>query len=192
MGPTTVAPVSDSMTENAEETGGGGDSDLGGTLASLFRVLESRAVAYGTLERAFKTLVGLGSTPLAARGFAQAVAEVTSEFAACSETVRGIETQLRGHGREELAELVRAMQGEEEKKLKVTVQAQQLKKQYNEALAHGEDCNCGPEAHKAFLSSDVLYQNSLGALFRQKQQVVERINDLVSELREAYYAELEV
>ena len=66
MGPTTVAPVSDSMTENAEETGGGGDSDLGGTLASLFRVLESRAVAYGTLERAFKTLVGLGSTPLAA------------------------------------------------------------------------------------------------------------------------------
>ena len=68
------------MTENAEETGGGGERDLGGTLASLFRVLESRAVAYGTLERAFKTLVGLGSTPLAARGFAQAVAEVTSEF----------------------------------------------------------------------------------------------------------------
>ena len=152
-------------------------------LKELLGIQQRRAVAYNTLDRAFRSLLaGECSTPF----YAQACRTVTEEFSDCSDCAKAIASQLETADNVELVELVNQIQVNERDKLQITVKLQALKKRYSETCQHNGNCQCEQrelDEKDAIFTPDVLYNSAVGNLLRRLQAVTTKINESIEQVQ---------
>ncbi|TYZ57321.1 hypothetical protein PybrP1_008035 [[Pythium] brassicae (nom. inval.)] len=133
---------------------------------AFFRLQEARAGVYAAFRTGFEEHQ---QTPR----FAAFSGGITARFAALSNQINGVERALIEKKHERLAQYVRKVQLEEKEKLLVTSALLVEKMRLKDALSRPE-----PDA-----TTTALLEQSVDVLGAKHTAVVQRINDLLDELR---------
>ncbi|XP_027939235.1 uncharacterized protein LOC114193578 isoform X1 [Vigna unguiculata] len=166
-------------------------------LRDFLAIQQRRAEAYSKLKRGFSDYMANGGEV----AYQQLCGEMTVEFNDCSKKVLEMEALFRSsdYCREDLAQLLRAVQDQEKQNLLQTVTIQMLKKagRPSERLVSHENCKfTKPTEHECVhvqeiteasgteeAEADAEYDNALNEAIRGVQDVVMTINEHLEEVR---------
>ncbi|KAK7373163.1 hypothetical protein VNO80_06561 [Phaseolus coccineus] len=166
-------------------------------LRDFLAIQQRRAEAYSKLKRGFSDYMANGGE----LAYKQLCSEMTIEFNECSKKVLEMEGLFRSsdYCREDLAQLLRAVQDQEKQNLLLTVTIQMLKKagRPSERLVSHENCKfTKPTEHECVnvqeiteasgteeAEADAEYDNALNEAIRGVQDVVMTINEHLEEVR---------
>ncbi|KAK1277707.1 hypothetical protein QJS04_geneDACA003493 [Acorus gramineus] len=166
-------------------------------LRKFLSIQQRRAEAYAKLRRGFSDYVGGGGES----EYQQLCGEITVEFNDCSKQVLDMESQFLNPEicRNDLADLLKAVQEEEKKKLQLTVKIQLLKKagRPSERLVNHNHCRFRtPTEHlcmhvheitedegTADAEADAEYDGALKNAIMGLQYAVTNINEHLEEVR---------
>lgn len=166
-------------------------------LRSFLVIQERRAIAYAKLRNGFTEYMESGQES----AYQQLCSEITTEFHNCSRQVREIESRFLKPNcfRDDLAQLIRAVQEQEKKKLQLTATIQVLKKagRPSERVVTHENCKFEkPMQHECVhlheiteasgteeAEAEAEYDNALKEAIQGVQDAVTSINDRLDEVR---------
>ncbi|KAF5729369.1 hypothetical protein HS088_TW21G01534 [Tripterygium wilfordii] len=166
-------------------------------LRKFLAVQQRRAEAYAKLKKGFSEYMGTGGE----LAYQQLCSEVTVEFNECSKQVREMESLFQNpeYHRDDLAQLLRAVQTQEKQKLHLTATIQLLKKagRPSERLVSHENCRFNkPTEHECVhvheiteaagtedAEADAEYDNALKEAIKGVQDAVTAINESLEEVR---------
>ncbi|RWR74879.1 hypothetical protein CKAN_00323200 [Cinnamomum micranthum f. kanehirae] len=172
-------------------------AQLIGLLRGFLSIQQRRAEAYARLRRGFSDYMVSGGELV----YQQLCGEITTEFNDCSKQVLEMESRLMNpyFCRDDLANLLKAVQAQEKQKLHLTVQIQLLKKagRPSERLVSHEDCRFNkPTEHNCIhvheiteatgtedAEADAEYDLALKEAIKGVQVAVTSINEHLEEVR---------
>lgn len=172
-------------------------SKILGLLRKFLEVQQRRAEAYAKLRSGFAEYMVSGGEI----AYQQLCSEITVEFNDCSKQVLEMEALFLNpeYCREDLAQLLRAVQVQEKEKLHLTATIQVLKKagRPSERLVSHENCSLkSPTGHECIhlheiteaagteeAEADAEYENALKEAIRGVQDAVTTINEHLEEVR---------